>query len=140
NEEYLFAYAYDSAMYVKDERLMKKVADDYLAYMEEKLVFYEGMSMKLFDRHIPQSLLLHANRLNADYLDELLQMHVEHGYSFVSISEASSDEAYKHPISWFGRSGISWMDRWALSEGRKGEIFSADPPSPAYIKSLARIR
>lgn len=140
NEEYLFAYAYDSAMYVKDEPLMKKVADDYLSYMEEKLLFYENMSMKLFGRYIPQTLLLHANRLNADYLDALLQMHVDHGYSFVSIAEASSDVAYQHPIGWFGRSGISWLDRWALTEGKKGDFFSADPPSPAYIKALARIR
>ena len=119
---------------------MKKVADDYLSYMEEKLLFYENMSMKLFGRNIPHSLLLHANRLNADYLDELLQLHVDHGYAFVSIAEASSDVAYEHPIGWFGRSGISWLDRWALTEGKKGDFFSADPPSPAYIRSLARIR
>ncbi|MEM8900597.1 MAG: polysaccharide deacetylase family protein [Bacteroidota bacterium] len=140
NEEYLFAYAYDSAMYVKDEPLMKKVADDYIFYMQEKLLFYENMSRKLFGRNIPHTLLLHANRLNADYLDELLQMHADHGYSFVSIEEASSDVAYEHPISWFGRAGISWLDRWALTEGKKGDFFSADPPSPAYIKALARIR
>jgi hypothetical protein len=43
------------------------------------------------------------------------------------------DEAYQTPITVYGKWGISWIDRWALSQGKKGDFFKGDPETPAYI-------
>lgn len=71
NTDYLFAQAYAIAQRKKDTALMQRIGTDYVAYMEAKVHFYEGASRKLFDREIPQVLLIHASLLNADYLDDL---------------------------------------------------------------------
>ncbi|HBX66365.1 MAG TPA: polysaccharide deacetylase-like protein, partial [Balneolaceae bacterium] len=65
NEDYIFAKAYHIAYSRNDRELMGKVGETYVEYMEEKLQFYEKSSETLFGRNIPQTLLIHANLLNA---------------------------------------------------------------------------
>lgn len=136
NDDYLFAYAYNKAMLKKDKILMKKIGIDYVDYMEDKLSFFEGQAEKLFGRNIKHILLLHANAINADYLDELAEMYQSHGYTFVSLKEALWDSAYKTEITKYNSYGISWLDRWALSQGKKGDFFKGDPVTPEYIKAF----
>lgn len=134
NADYLFAKAYSDAYKAKNLTRMKKIGAAYVDYMEEKLVFYERLSIELFDRNMSQTLLLHANLLNADYLDDLAEMYVAHDYDFVSQEEVLKDPAYQTQVSKFGNWGISWIDRWALSQGKKGEFFNGDPEVPEFIK------
>lgn len=137
NEDYLFALAYSRAFEQKDDSLMQKIGEDYVAYMEDKLLHFEDISHKLFNRNIKHILLLHANKLNAEYLDELGDVYQKHGYTFISMKAALEDEAYQSEISNYGNWGISWLDRWALSRGKKGGFFEGDPQTPTYIKQLA---
>ncbi len=138
NEEYVFAYAYDSVMVIKDTVLMKKTGEAYIDYMEKKLQYFENQSAKLFGRNIRHTLLIHANALNADYMDELADMFKKNGYQFVSLEEALKDKAYETEVAVFGKWGISWLDRWALSAGHKGEFFQGEPETPAFVKKLAK--
>lgn len=62
--------------------------------------------------------MIHASKLNAEYMDELAQMYLDNGYKFISLSKALEDEAYNTEIINFGNWGISWFDRWALSQGK----------------------
>ncbi len=138
NEDYLFALAYSRAYQKKDGDLMRTIGEDYVNYQEAKLLFFEAQSDKLFQRNIAQTLLLHANYLNAVYLQKLLDMYKKHGYTFVSQSEVLQDPAYQEKISRYGPWGISWLDRWALSRGKKGEFFRGDPVTPKYVHDLAK--
>ncbi len=138
NDDYLFAYAYSKAYKKQDTLLMQRIGRDYIDYMEDKLLFYERQSKALFGRHIDQTLLLHANYLNAHYLKKLVEMYQEHGYTFVSQEEVLNDEAYRSEVTRFGNWGISWIDRWALSNGKKGDFFADDPQTPAYIRKLTQ--
>jgi hypothetical protein len=99
-------------------------------------VFYEGLSQELFGRYMQQTLLIHASLLNAHFLGELIKMYQAHSYSFVSQTEILTDPAYREQVSKFGDWGISWIDRWALSKGKKGDFFKGDPETPAFIKEL----
>ena len=137
NEDYLFAVAYQRLLAKNDKKTATKLGEDYLKYMEEKLLFYERQSEKLFGRNISHILLLHANKLNADYLGKLAEVFLRHGYEFVSLEKALEDPAYQTPITKYGRYGISWLDRWALSAGKTGDFFKGDPESPEYVKKLA---
>ena len=138
NDDYIFAYAYSKAMFAKDKELMMRIGKDYVNYMEQKLLYFEQQSVKLFDRNMKHILLLHANAINADYLDELAELYQLHGYNFVSMSKALADPAYQTSISKYGTWGISWIDRWALSQGKKGDFFAGDPVTPDYVKEILR--
>ena len=136
NDDYLFALAYHRTKNKGDIQLMKQIREDYVDYMEQKLHYFERQSHQLFGRSIKQILLLHASLLNADAMESLARMYQENGYEFISMTEALEDEAYKTEITRFGNWGISWIDRWALSQGKKGDFFKDDPVTPDYIRKL----
>ena len=135
NADYLFAKAYFIAYKRSDKELMKRIGKDYIDYMERKLHYFERSADTLFQRPIKHILLLHANLINADYLGELARMFQKNGYKFISQEEALKDPAYATPITakGYGDWGISWLDRWALSQGKKGAFFKDDPRVPDYI-------
>lgn len=137
DDDYLFALAYARAFRKKDEGLMEKIGESYLTYMVEKLIYFENASLDLFDRNINHTLLIHANFLNAKYLDRLLSSYEELGYSFISQEEAVNDPAYATPVTRFGDWGISWIHKWALSDGVEKEFFKGDPETPAFIRELS---
>jgi peptidoglycan/xylan/chitin deacetylase (PgdA/CDA1 family) len=138
NDDYLFAVAYHRAYMKRDRELMAQIGQDYVEYMEKKLLYFEMQANKLFGRNISQILLLHSSLLNSDYMDTLAEMCRKNGYDFVNIDTALEDESFKTEISVFGNWGISWIDRWALSFGKKGDFFKLEPATPDHIKKLSK--
>jgi peptidoglycan/xylan/chitin deacetylase (PgdA/CDA1 family) len=138
NEDYLFAVAYKRALQKQDSVLAGKIKADFIQYIELKVKYYEKQSTALFGRNISQILLVHASKLNADCVDALAEMFRTNNYTFVSMDEVLKDEAYNTPVTKFGEWGISWIDRWALSQGKKGDFFKDEPVTPDYIKELAK--
>ncbi len=137
-DDYLFALAYHRAWKKGDTSTMRRAGEDYLAYMELKLKYYEGRSQALFGREIRHILLIHASLLNSHYLGALIRMYRSNGYTFVSLGQALDDPTYQTAVTVYGNWGISWIDRWALSQGKKGDFFAGDPEVPEYIKAAAK--
>jgi len=136
NNDYLFAAAYAKASRNGQQDEMEKVASDYLNYMEDKLNYFEELSVKFYGRPINQTLLIHANLLNSRYLDELLDIFLQHDYTFVSQTEILKDPAYEQAVTVYGEYGISWIKRWGLSTGRAvKEVLEGDPQVPDYINN-----
>ncbi|CAA9298420.1 MAG: hypothetical protein AVDCRST_MAG89-279 [uncultured Gemmatimonadetes bacterium] len=117
NADYLYAFAYDRAMARRDSAAMRRLGEDYVRYMDTTFAFYEALSRRLLGREPAQVLLLHANALNAEYLDELAAMMRRRGYTFVPLGRAMRDSAYRMPDRYTGRAGISWLQRWAITRG-----------------------
>jgi hypothetical protein len=138
NEDYVFALAYQRSVNKKDKTQQKQIAVDYINYMERKVLYFEKQARALFGRDMNQILLIHANALNADCMDDLVAMFRRNQYVFITMDEALTDSAYSTPITVFGSWGISWIDRWALSQGKKGDFFKEEPSTPEYIKELAK--
>jgi peptidoglycan/xylan/chitin deacetylase (PgdA/CDA1 family) len=132
NADYIFSRAYDNAFDKNDRVLMKRVGDAYAPYMRSKLEYWERQSMRLFGREIKQTLLIHANFINSDYLDDLALMFRSRGYKFISLEEALKDEAYRLPDTYIGPAGISWLHRWALKRG-KDLIVPDEPKVPEFV-------
>jgi peptidoglycan/xylan/chitin deacetylase (PgdA/CDA1 family) len=132
NADYIFSRAYDNAFDKNDQDLMKRVGEAYVPYMRAKLEYWEKQSMRLFGREIKQTLLIHANFINSDYLDDLALMFRARGYKFVSLEEALKDEAYRLPDTYVGPAGISWLHRWALERGKKF-IVPDEPKVPDFV-------
>lgn len=137
NEDYLFAVAYKRVSVKSDTVLMRQIRNDFVEYIGKKTDYYEKQSQALFGRNIPQILLLHASLLNSDCTSLLATMFEKNQYEFVSMDEALRDKAYQSPVTVYSNWGISWIDRWALSQGKKGDFFKDEPTTPDYIKTMA---
>jgi peptidoglycan/xylan/chitin deacetylase (PgdA/CDA1 family) len=137
NYDYMFNVAYEQALGTHDSTTARRVVSDYLTYMTAIAAYYEQQSVALVGREIPQVLLLHSNRLNADTFDALAAMFQGRGYSFVPLEEAVSDPSYRMPDRYDGPAGITWLHRWALTAGKHGSFFAGEPTVPDYIQRAA---
>ncbi len=136
NGDYIFARAYDIANDRGDAKLAKRVADAYVPYMEQKLDYWERQSVKLFGREISQTLLLHANSINAERFGELARMLKKRGYKFVDLETALKDPAYQEKDEYYGPAGISWLHRWAVARGREN-VVPDEPLVPEFVLKLS---
>ena len=135
NYDYLFAAAYDLA---PDAATRGRVADEYIRYMEAVAAYYEQQSVAHLGREIPQVLLLHANNINAEHFGRLAQMYRRRGYAFVPLEQALEDPAYASADTYTGPAGLSWIQRWALTQGKRGAFFAGEPQVPEWVQTLSR--
>jgi peptidoglycan/xylan/chitin deacetylase (PgdA/CDA1 family) len=140
NSEWIFARAYDAALEDGDTALGNRLGATYVDYIEAMTAYYEGQSRALFEREIPQILLLHANRLNARYLPELIARLRARGYEFVSLTTALEDPAYESDDTYTGAGGITWLHRWAITRDVDRSIFAGEPTTPTWVQDIAGIR
>lgn len=138
NSESAIALAYDNAFKKADSAAMKKIGRDYLAYMDTVFAWYERVSVQYFGRSINQVLLLHSNKLNADYISCLIELIRRRGYEIASLKDAMKDEVYQLKDEFTGKKGISWIFRWVLSSINKDAVFGPEPELPQYIYELGR--
>lgn len=139
NSEWIFALAYDRARTAGDGKLARRVAAAYVPYMEAKVAFFERNSRELFDREIPQVLLVHANRLNADHFGALAERLAARGYRFIALEKALEDPAYDSPDTYTGPAGLTWLHRWALTRGVEKTFFHGEPVPPGFVLEAAGV-
>ena len=133
NYDYIFARAYDRAT----EKERARVLDTYIDYMTAIVAYYEQQSQVIVGRDVRQTLLLHANRLNADAIDRLAKIFEQRGYTFVSLDRALEDPAYSMDDAYVGPAGMTWLHRWAITAGKRG-IFAGEPAVPDWIEKAAK--
>jgi peptidoglycan/xylan/chitin deacetylase (PgdA/CDA1 family) len=133
NDEFVYAAAYAEALRSGNTRVAERIADDYLRYINEVFTFFEDVSKRVTGREIPQILLLHANRLNADRFDALAEALRQRGYTFVSVAQALEDPAYRQRDEFVGAPGNSWFNHWEITAGRSPV---PTPKPPAWIVAL----
>lgn len=136
NNAYLFAQVYGAAKARGDKAAMKRIADEYVLYMDGIFDFFEKLSKETFGYEVKQTLLLHATDLNAEHFDDLAAMMRKRGYRFVSIGDALKDAAYRLPEAQTMK-GLSWIHRWRLA---KGLPLIMEPGEPKFISDLLKAR
>ncbi len=104
--------------------------------MEDCVAYYEQQSEALLGYELPQILLVHANALNADWFGELAGRIAQRGYRFVTLERALEDPAYESEDRYFGPAGITWLHRWALTAGHRGEFFAGEPDVPTFVRDV----
>jgi hypothetical protein len=132
NQEWVFAGAYRGAKQSGDQEQMTRVGAAYIKYMDETFAFFENLSKDFLGYEVKQTLLLHANELNADYLNELISLMRKRGYTFLSLEDALKDKAYALPEAQ-SKMGLSWIHRWMLAKGME---MRAEPREPEWISNL----
>lgn len=136
NSDWMFAFVYAAAAGRGDAESMRRLGRAYVAYMEEVFEFHERASQALFGRQVRQTLLLHANELNADYFGEVAGLLRRRGYAFVTLEEALRDAAYAEPDRYAGPAGVSWFYRWDFTRGRRQVNWREEPEVPAFVRRL----
>ena len=139
NYDYVFAAALDRAVAKGDTALQGKLLAEYPLYMERVVAYYEQQARALFGRDIRQTLLLHANALNARAFNGLATMLERRGYSFISLDQALGDAAYRTADTYAGPGGISWIHRWALTAGRTKPFFDGEPVVPDWVTAASQL-
>jgi peptidoglycan/xylan/chitin deacetylase (PgdA/CDA1 family) len=139
NSDWIFSLASERALQRGDSSALRAIEMAYVPYMERKLDYWERQSVALFGREIPQVMLLHINRINADRLGYLIAMLRGRGYRLIPLEEAIADSAYGTSDSYAGPAGISWLHRWALTRGRE-YLVPDEPKAPAEVLSEAGVK
>ena len=74
--------------------------------------FYDELAREKMDRDISHILLIHMNRINAEYLGDILDWYMEKDWKFVSLEQALKDPVYKKDETYIGSAGLSWLQRF----------------------------
>ena len=96
NSEWILASAYERAARSGDSTAMTRLGESYIEHIREAAGHAREVARERFGREVAQILLLHANRLNADWLGQLLDSLVAGGARFVSLESALRDPVYGH--------------------------------------------
>jgi peptidoglycan/xylan/chitin deacetylase (PgdA/CDA1 family) len=128
--DWMFRVAYVQARTSGDAQRMKNISAEYLKFASVKFDFCERISRELFGRPIPQILLLHANEMNADNFDALVQLIRGRGYHFITLDQALTDHVYQFPDRYKATS--DWLSLWAYS---KSQPFDSPAP-PDFIQKI----
>lgn len=135
NEDWRYARAYDLALGRGDSAFARRLGEDYLRHMDASFEFAESLSRDVVGREVPQILLLHASRLNADYFGDLAALVRERGYEFVSLHEAMRDSVYARPNPDARSEGDSWLQRLRVG---MGEAPRPEPRAPGWVSEAMR--
>ena len=137
NSDFVFNVGYVRALQAKDEATARRLRETYLDFTLAATEFAERVSPQIFGREIAQTLLLHANDINADCLDEMLRRLAGRGYRFVTLDEAMTDAAYQTKDTTVSKFGPTWLWRWMKSRGMNLS-FKDDPEPPQWVIDLYR--
>lgn len=139
NSDFIFNVPYAQALQHHDEALAKRVRDAYLDLTIAATAFAEKISPEIFGHEIPQLLLVHANDINGDSLDEMLSRFEARGYRFVTLDQVMADPAYQTKDTYVSNYGPTWLFRWSKSKGLNLD-FSSDPDPPKWVMDLYNSR
>ncbi|OLE57376.1 MAG: hypothetical protein AUG74_18195 [Bacteroidetes bacterium 13_1_20CM_4_60_6] len=137
NTDYLFNRAYLGMLADKDASSAERLRAAYLAYTSSEIDYYSNLNKEVLGYEPPEVMLLHANRLNADMIEELLALFEKKEYKYVSLDVAQSDPAYKAPDTFVSMYGPMWGYRWASERGVQvnGNL---EPEPPNWVLAYAK--
>jgi peptidoglycan/xylan/chitin deacetylase (PgdA/CDA1 family) len=136
NEDFAFNDAYLAALSRHDAAAAGRIRQAYLDYTGIEIDYYAGLNKQVFGYEPPQVMLLHDNRLNADVMDQVLELFERRGYTFASLQQAESDPAYGTPDTFATPFGMMWGYRWARE--RKVHVDgSLEQEPPSWVTNYA---
>jgi len=137
--DYVFNEAYALMQERQDVTSITRLWAEYLAYTAAEIDYYESLNVQVFRQSIPQVMLLHANRLNADLIEQLLTIFETKAFRFVTLEEAQADPAYQTPDGPPTKFGPMWGYRWAKAREIKVNG-AAETEPPAWIVKYGKMR
>jgi peptidoglycan/xylan/chitin deacetylase (PgdA/CDA1 family) len=128
SQDWVFSETYDDALARHDTAEANHIRQSYLTYTSTMVKWYRASAQSVFGRDIPLVALLHASRLNADTIGDLVAIYRRAGLRTVPLAKAMRDPAYKTPETYASAKGLDWIGRWSLQLGRPLAPGYVDPP------------
>jgi peptidoglycan-N-acetylglucosamine deacetylase len=138
NSDYIFNDAYIRMLENKDSRTAEKLRIEYLAYTSSEIDYYASLNKRVLGYEPPEVMLLHANRLNAEAIDNILELFEKREYKFVSLGTAQSDAAYGIADTFITPYGPMWGYRWAREKNVHVDGRLEPEPPPWVFAYLER--
>ena len=113
--EWVFAFRYRMALEAQDHAEARRLGAAYLEHMDAALLHAELLARQTTGQTAPHTVLVHANELNGDWLDDLLQRWQERGVRFVGAEVAMAHGMYQRPIIRTSSGALPWALR--VTEG-----------------------
>ena len=132
--DWMLAGLYEDAKKRADVDLQARIVKEYLAHHDAMFAYCEQLSMKVVGYEPRQILLLHASRLEADHIGELLDVLRKRGYRFITLQDALSDSAYSLPDTYVGEEGSGWLEHWAITQGK---VPQGAPAIPQWVIDMS---
>jgi len=111
NDEWQFNADYVAALEDGNDEAAAIIAQNYLAHMRERTAFFQSLAIEELGGDVDHILLIHLNRINADYFGTLLDWYDEQGWSFIPVEEAMMHPLYSRPDIYAGPRGLSQIER-----------------------------
>jgi peptidoglycan/xylan/chitin deacetylase (PgdA/CDA1 family) len=132
NSDWMFALPYDEAVLKGDAAAAARIRKAYLDYTAAVVPWYRQAAFSLFGRRPALIFLLHETRLNADSLDEVLEILRRNGLHPESLDRAIRDKAYRTADDAADENGDEWLSRWSVTLKRDLD-WDSFPEPPADI-------
>lgn len=110
-EDFVYNLSLEKIITTTDTNKIAQVREEYMEHLLEKLAQAETLAMEIVNRPIRQILQLRANRINALFLDEIINLLDEKGYQFISIESAVKDKVYNIYDSYYENRTVSFLER-----------------------------
>ena len=106
----------------------------YVDQALDRLNFARVLGNNIYGRDINQVLLLHIGQFDSIMLDDVLTAYENKGVTFVSLSEALSDQAYQVDTGYVAKDGTTFLDQIA---GKKEVVYPPFNETPeANLQTL----
>ena len=115
-DDYAFNLQYEKIYAVSDSIEFVRLGNEYIDHVIERLEAAEELADEIMGRPIKHIILFHANRLNSDFLADMLTEIAALGYRFIPLDLALSDPVYQVVDSYVGAKGLSVLERLARSD------------------------
>ena len=109
-DDWKFDEKYTALELEEDWAARYEVGQAYLQHVQEAISFWDSLAVDLYGRNVKHVLMLHANRVNRDYLGAILAHLKEQGFTFISLDEAYQDPLYQEADQWVSEEGTSFLE------------------------------
>lgn len=105
SNDWHFNSLYEKAIVSKNKKLVEKIGNDYLIYIKKQTYQMIKMTESKNNKTVKHILLLHMNRINADYLGEILNWYKTKDWNFITLQNAMTDSYYQQKENYIGEAG-----------------------------------
>lgn len=117
--DWMFNSVYRKYLNKGDSVRAAEIGQMYIDETIRTFAFFDSLTQQQNGRNVDQIYLCHDNRLNEDFLPQLIERLRDEGYEFISLSDALDDPMYENQDTYWKKWGISWCYRWMNSRERK---------------------
>ncbi|HCR48573.1 MAG TPA: hypothetical protein DIW24_03015 [Bacteroidetes bacterium] len=109
-DDWTFNEKYMALELKQDWAARYEVGQAYMRHIHKTVAYWDSVGTALEGRSIKHVMMLHANRINRDYLEQIIDTLKQKGYGFISLDEAYRDPIYGQEDLWATKNGVSFLE------------------------------